>query len=235
MSLRPLILGHRGASRAEPENTIVAFATARAMAADGVELDARRTRDDVLVVHHYPAVDGFGLIRDAEFAALRDARPAIPTLAQALDACAGMIVNVEIKCLPWEPDADTPAHDVVRAVVDMVRGRDLDVIVSSFSLDAVDAALRFAPDVTTGWLTMGQAFCDAAVRAARHGHRWLNPDRASVLAATAADIAAAHELGLLVDVWTVDDAQEIRTLVANGVDAIITNEPDHARNALVPR
>jgi len=55
-----------------------------------------------------------------------------------------------------------------------------------------------------------------------------------VLAATAADIAAAHELGLLVDVWTVDDAQEIRTVVANGVDAIITNEPDHARNALVP-
>ena len=62
MENRPLVLGHRGASHACPENTLAAFAQARAFGADGVELDVRRTADDRLVVHHDPHVDGFGLI-----------------------------------------------------------------------------------------------------------------------------------------------------------------------------
>jgi glycerophosphoryl diester phosphodiesterase len=228
---RPLVLGHRGASHAEPENTIAAFATARTMGADGVELDARRTRDDVLVVHHDAEVDGFGLIRDHDDAQLRASFPALPTLADALDACAGMLVNVEIKCLPWDPDPDTSEHAVVRAVVELVAGRS-GIIVSSFSLDAVDAARSFAPELTTAWLTMGQTLGDAAVRAAAHGHAWCNPDRESALRASAADIAAAHDAGVKVNVWTVDDPDEIRHLAANGVDAIITNEPDRALAAL---
>ena len=121
MEHRPLVLGHRGASHARPENTLAAFAKARELGADGVELDARRTADGRLVVHHDPVVEGFGLIVEHGFTALRAAHPEIPTLVEALDECAGMIVNVEIKCLPWEPDADTPDHFVVRAVVDLLR------------------------------------------------------------------------------------------------------------------
>ena len=52
------VLAHRGASRAERENTLRAFERACALGADGVELDVRRTSDDVLVVHHDPRVDG---------------------------------------------------------------------------------------------------------------------------------------------------------------------------------
>lgn len=228
---RPLILGHRGASHAEPENTIAAFAAARGMGADGVELDARRTRDDVLVVHHDADVAGFGLIRAHDHAALRAARPAVPTLGEALDACAGMLVNVEIKCLPWDPDPDSPNHDVVRAVVELVTGRP-EIIVSSFSLDAIDAARSFAPELITGWLTMGQTVADAVARAARHNHAWCNPDREAALHATADDIAAAHDAGVRISVWTVDDPDEMRQLASIGVDAIITNEPDRALTAL---
>ena len=50
------MIAHRGASRAERENTIAAFARAAAMGADAVELDVRRSRDGVLVVHHDPHV-----------------------------------------------------------------------------------------------------------------------------------------------------------------------------------
>jgi glycerophosphoryl diester phosphodiesterase len=231
MDHRPLILGHRGASHAEPENTSAAFAAARAMGADGVELDARRTRDDVLVVNHDAEIDGFGLIRASDFAPLRDAFPSVPTLTEALDACAGMLVNVEVKCLPWDPDPESADHDVVRAVVALVDGQS-DIIVSSFSLDAVDAARSFAPGLTTAWLTMGQDVTDAGARAARHGHAWCNPDRESALRASADDIAAAHDAGVKINVWTVDDPDEIRQLAAMGVDAIITNEPDHALAAL---
>ena len=158
---RPLVLGHRGASHARPENTLSAFAMARELGADGVELDARRSADGRIVVHHDPGVEGFGLIVEHGFTALRTAHPEIPTLVEALQECAGMIVNVEIKCLPWEPDADTD-RVVVRAVGEIVRAAiragppGSEFIVSSFDLDAVDASLAFAPEITTGWLTSGQ-------------------------------------------------------------------------------
>lgn len=236
MGRRPLVLGHRGASRARPENTLAAFAEARAMGADGVELDARRTADERLVVHHDPRIDGFGLLFDQPFATLRAARPDIPTLAEALDTCAGMIVNVEIKCLPWEPDADTPDRAVARAVVDLVRSIGTvpvaDVIVSSFDLGAIDACRAFAPEVATAWLTSGQDIAVAAPIAAERGHGWLNPDRVAALRASHADVAAAQRSGVRVGVWTVDEPDDITALAAAGVDAVITDVPDVALRTL---
>ncbi len=229
---RPLVLGHRGASFARPENTLVAFAKARELGADGVELDARRTADGELVVHHDPHVDGFGIIVEQPFASLRAAHPEIPTLAEALEACAGMMVNVEIKCLPWEPDPDTPERSVVRAVVDLLRaGASVpvaDLIISSFDLGAVDASHTLAPEIATGWLTSGQVLSAAAPVVVEHGHAWLNVDRDAALRAAPDDVAAAHRSGLKVNVWTVDEPDQIATLARAGVDAIITNVPDVA-------
>ena len=232
MAGRPLVLGHRGASLARTENTLAAFAKAREMGADGVELDVRRTADERLVVHHDPNAAGLGLIAASEFSALRAARPDVPTLDEALEACAGMVVNVEIKCLPWEPDPDTLDHTVVRAVAERLRTGELlpvsDVIVSSFDLDAVDACRALAPSLNTAWLTSGQDLQAGALVAVEHGHAWINPDRVAALRASADDVAAAHQLGVRVSVWTVDDADEISQLAAAGVDAIITNVPDVA-------
>jgi len=232
MGNRPLVLGHRGASRREPENTLEAFMTARALGADGVELDVRRTADGALVVHHDAERPGFGLIAAHDFAELRAAHPSVPTLADALDACAGMLVNVEIKCLPWEPDADTPDRAVVRAVADLLEARHDDVIISSFDLTAVDACRDYAPELTTAWLTSAQEVVVVARLAAEHGHAWCNPDRNAALAATTEDLAVAHAAGVRVSVWTVDEPFEARRLAIAGVDAIITNEPDVVLAAL---
>jgi glycerophosphoryl diester phosphodiesterase len=232
---RPLVLGHRGASAARRENTLAAFAKAREFGADGVELDVRRTADAQLVVHHDPEAEGVGLLAGSSFEAVRAARPDIPTLDEALEACAGMIVNVEVKCLPWEPDADED-RSVVRAVVELLRRADgvasSDVIVSSFDLGAVDVAREIAPDVATGWLTSGQELAAAAATAREHGHAWLNPDRAVALRTKPNDIAAAQRRGVRVNVWTVDDPEEMTTLAAAGVDALITNAPDVALETL---
>jgi glycerophosphoryl diester phosphodiesterase len=233
VTVRPLVLAHRGASRAAPENTLAAFALARAMGADGVELDVRSTRDGVLVVHHDPVRAGFGLLADEPFAALRAAHPDVPTLAEALAGCVGLLVNVEIKCLPWEPDRDDPdARPVVRAVVAALGDApvDVDVIVSSFDLGAVDACRALAPGLTTAWLTSGRDVAASAAIAAEHGHRWLHPDRDAALAGAGAGVAAAHGRGVLVDVWTVDDPAEMAALAAAGYDAIVTNVPDVARH-----
>jgi glycerophosphoryl diester phosphodiesterase len=220
------VLAHRGASARAPENTLAAFALARELGADGVELDARRTADATLVVHHDPHVEGFGLLVERPFAELRAAHPEVPTLAEALAGCAGMIVNVEIKCLPWEPDADPGDRGVVHAVADTIRATGTNAIVSSFDLGAVDACRTYAPDLTTAWLTSGQELPDAALLAARAGHQWLHPDRIMALRASPDVIEHVHQLGLQIDVWTVDDPDEARELVANGVDGICTNTPD---------
>lgn len=244
MASRPLVLAHRGACLRAPENTVEAFAVARELGADGVELDVRRTRDGVLVVSHDPVVDGFGLLVEHPFAALRAAVPSVATLEEAFDALTGMIVNVEIKCFPTEPDAD-PERLVVRGVVELVGRRALydQVIVSSFELDAVDAVRALDARVVTAWLTAGLAPETTLPIAAGRGHAWLHPDLASMqrldeagpgaggsVMDTAVKDAAAH--GVRLDVWTVDDPDDIVALAAAGVDAIVTNAPDVALAAL---
>ncbi len=225
MAPRPLVLGHRGASAVAPENTIDAFTRARALGADGVELDVRRTADGVLVVHHDPEVGGVGLIASIPFADLRAARPQLATLDEALEACRGLVVNAEVKCLPWEPDADVDGS-VMRATIAAVRAHDGMMVVSSFDLAAVDRARAEAPDLPTAWLTHGQGVAAAAEIAAAHGHPWLNADATAALEAGADGIALAHHAGVLVGTWTVDDPGAAHSLAEAGADIIITNVPD---------
>ena len=75
-----------GPLRVERENTVEAFAAARQLGADGVELDVRRTADDRLVVHHDARLADGRVItptRAGDFPIT--SRPSTP----ALDACAG--------------------------------------------------------------------------------------------------------------------------------------------------
>jgi len=230
---RPLVLAHRGACRRAPENTLEAFRLAGDLGADGVELDVRRTADAVLVVSHDPVVEGFGLLVEHPFSALRAGVPRVPTLDEAFDLLTeelDLVVNVELKCFPTEPDAD-PGRVVVRGVVDAIEQRDLyeQVVVSSFELDAIDAVRTLDARVVTAWLTSGLAPAMTAPIAAARGHAWLHPDRSTMSGAAAgAAVADAASRGLRLDVWTVDAPDEIAALAEAGVDAIITNVPDVA-------
>ena len=205
------IFGHRGApGPGTVENTLESFAEARRQGADGVELDVRSSRDGLLVVHHDLVPDPLP--------------PWVPTLEDALDACAGLVVNVEVKNLPGEPDFD-PSERVARAVAEMVGGRlgHPRVVVSSFNLMAVDAVRDVDPAIPTGWLTL-EAFDQiaAAETAAERGHTAVHPHEGAV---TGGLVAAAHALGLSVTTWTVDDPDRMRQVVADGVDGLITNVP----------
>jgi glycerophosphoryl diester phosphodiesterase len=151
---------------------------------------------------------------------------------EALLACADMLVNVEIKCLPWEPDPDTAERDVAYATVDVIRELGTNVIISSFDLGAVDAVRAHAPEFPTAWLTHGQSVADGAHRALAAGHEWLNPDRTQALHASPELIADLKRQGLQLSVWTVDDPAEARKFAASGVGSIITNKPDQILQAL---
>jgi glycerophosphoryl diester phosphodiesterase len=231
----PVVLAHRGASAAAPENTVEAFRLAAALGADGVELDARRTADGVLVVHHDAMLPDGGAIVAQSAAALRAARPALPTLAEALDACTG-IVNVEVKNFPTEPDYD-PDERVASGVAALVGERGLRerVVVSSFTTAAIDRVLAVDPAIPTGWLLLPNVDVAGVLGLARErGYRAVHPERRSLASEPARVVDAAHDHGLVVHVWTVDDPDEMRALAAAGVDAIITNVPDVARAALGP-
>ena len=217
-----VVIAHRGASRAEPENTLAAFGRAAEMGADGVELDARRTRDDRLVVHHDPMLADGRTIRDT---ARADLPTAVPDLADAIAACEGMFINIEIKNDPTEPDYD-PSDWVAHRLASLLAQWRSPTrwLVSSFRLETVAVMRRLIPAVRTAWLVHGPTV-DAIATAARANHAALHP---RVDLVDESSIRRAHGVGIALNTWTCDDPARLRELMAWGVDGICTNVPDVA-------
>ena len=216
------VMAHRGASRAARENTIDAFLLAGRMGADGVELDVRRTRDDVLVVHHDPRVSDGRIIRETDAA---DLPVHIPTIKAALDACAGMWVNLEIKNDESEPDFD-PSDWVLETTMAMLarRGESHRWLMSSFRLETMDRSREIAPHIRTAWLTETNPD-DVVEILLAHGHVALHP-WVNRLSRDVVD--RCHAAGLAVNTWTCDDPDRMRELIEWGIDGICTNVPDVA-------
>jgi glycerophosphoryl diester phosphodiesterase len=217
------VQGHRGSpdpANGIGENTLEAFVRARRLGADGIELDVRLTADGAMAVHHNPVVPGLGAIREL---AAGELPPQVPSLAQALQVCRGMTVNIEIKNLPSEPDFDPDerlAHEVV-ALVDS-GGWASEVIVSSFWPDTLAAVRGAGPEIRTGLLLAGWFDPDGAVQAAvSRGCTALHP----VIDLVTADLVAdAHGAGLSVATWTVNERHQLKAMAAAGVDTVITDD-----------
>ncbi len=215
---RPLVLAHRGASRAAAENTPEAFQLALRLGADGVELDTRRAGRGDLVVYHDPELAGTPIRRIAE--------PPLPALATALDASAGGLVNVELKT-----DGDHPAGVAAAFCGLLLRrgGRDR-VLASSFDPIALRTVRALRPNIPTALVIGIDSDVGAALReAAIARHRALHPSAELVDRLL---VEHARSLGLALHVWTVNDADEVARLARLGVDGVITDVPDLALAAL---
>ncbi len=214
------IIAHRGASAAARENTITAFRRAAELGADGVELDVRRSADDRLVLHHDARLDDGRVIRATRAADLPDH---IPGLGDALDACDGMFVNIEIKNDPADPDFDGTewlAHRVCALLAH--RGAGPRWLISSFRFETVAVCRTVLPAVRTAWL-VESLDDDVVARTAAAGHAALHPWDPIVDEAL---IRSAHAAGLAVNMWTCDDPARMRQLMSWGIDGICTNVPD---------
>ena len=222
----PIVIAHRGASATFPENTIEAFLGAAEHGADWVELDARRTADGVLVVHHDAHLpDGRAIVE----LTTADLPPSVPTLAAALDACAGMGVNIEIKNNHPDPDLD-PAEYVAERTVALLAergGRD-EVLISSFNPATLTRVRERAPHLATALLVFepDEGIVEVLVAS---GHSALHPYDWFVDIEL---VAACHEVGIAVNVWTVDDPDRMAELLAHGVDGLCTNVPHVARGLI---
>ncbi len=235
------VIAHRGASAVERENTLDAFRAAVRLNADGVEMDVRRTADDVLVVHHDAHLpDGRAIIELHD-----DGLPEwVPTLAEAMAVCRDptidrdFLINIEIKSSPGDPDYDAE-HQVSAAVAGLVLGWGMaetgeetggGVVVSSFDMEAINRIRVMDPRIPTGYLTFEVLAPDLLVsRVAAAGHTAIHPYVASTSKSL---VDAAHAAGLEVNVWTVNDPTRIAHLASLGADAVITDVPDVARQVL---
>jgi glycerophosphoryl diester phosphodiesterase len=232
---RPLLYGHRGASALAIENTMSAFARARADGADGIELDVRLSADGELVVFHDEDLERIagrpGRVGEMSWSELsRVALPGGERIARLEEVLAEMdplVVNVEVKPPGWRR-----MREVVRRLAACVErsGSGERVIVSSFDVAAL-AMVRGMTGMRCGLLfharqrrPLREAWAAPVLRPFA-----VHPDRVLV------DEGAVRRWrgrGYVVNVWTVDGAEELRRVAGLGVDGIITNDPGAAGDVL---
>lgn len=231
------IYGHRGASGYAPENTLEAFELAARMGADGVELDVHIARDGELVVAHDERVDrvadGSGLICEMTTPELKRLRfnrthpeyekATIPTLREVCELLkpTGLHINIELKnsYIPYEGLEERCVE-----LIDQMGMRDR-VLYSSFNhhsmcrMKAMDPSLRcgllYEATMVRSWEYAHQLGADAI-----HPHfsELLVPD----------EVEKAHALGMMVNVYTVNEERDIRFCLNAGADILIGNYPDRA-------
>ena len=207
-------------------NSRASFVELAQLGVDGVELDVRRSADDQLVVIHddrYP--DGRLVVETSSV----DRPDDVILLSEALDLCAGLEVNIELKNLPSEEtyDPDQRIAELCVRVLETRSGSD-QVIVSCFGLDCIDRVVELRPAIPTALLLLSRRPPEAILLADVHErHRAVHPYVSMV---DAAFMRQASELGLRVNVWSADQesADDVRALVAIGVDGLITESPQRA-------
>jgi glycerophosphoryl diester phosphodiesterase len=233
-----VVIAHRGAAASAPENTMAAVEKALEQGADFVEIDVQETADGEVVVAHDSDFMKVAKVPtkvwEATWADLQEidigswfapeyAGERVPRLSDVLARAKGRgRVTIELKYY---------GHDrqLEQRVIDQVVGMDAieDVIVMSLSYEGVQKFRRLRPGWTVGLLA-AKAIGDLTT---------LDADFLAVNTgiATRAFVRRAHARGKEVFVWTVDDPVRMFQLMNLGVDGIITNRPDLAREVLARR
>lgn len=230
--MTPKIIAHRGANADAPENTLAAFQLAMDQSADGIELDVMLSGDGQVVVIHDDTVDrttnGTGRVREMSLKQLQslDAGEGecIPALKDVLAQFGGKcLINIELK--NFSSIFDALPYKVAELILQYKLVES--VIVSSFNPFNFRRIRRCLPEVKTGLLTQSR---QARLRLWRlFKYDALHPHFSDVDQAL---VSAMHRENRQVNVWTVDDPEEITRLAALKVDSIITNRPKRAREVL---
>lgn len=226
------IIAHQGASGHAPENTMAAFQLALDLQADGIELDVMLSKDGHVVVIHDSTVDrttnGTGRVNQMTLKQLQalDAGNGerIPTLEEVLATFGGhCLINIELK------NFVSPFDRLPIVVAEMLNqnGFSKSVMIATFNPFNLRRFRRHCQKVKMGLLTERNL--------AKHWlwqmfpHDALHPYFRDVDQGL---VEAVHARQREVNVWTVDDPDEIQRLARLGVDSIITNDPLLAREAL---
>jgi glycerophosphoryl diester phosphodiesterase len=216
-----LSIGHRGCGGQYPENTIRAI-TASAHHVDAVEIDLMRCGSGELVLFHDEDLERVtgrdGELEDTPWEHLRELRVAgseepVPRFEAALDAWPdGLVMNLDIHKSGIAPEA-------LSAVTDL----DEWVILSSTNETVLQEA-RAAPASVARGLSFYRNPETNIQREVDLGCEFIHVDYDLCLETDLVD--RAHEAGLKIDAWTVDEASEIPPLREIGVDAMTVDRWD---------
>lgn len=229
------IVGHRGAPRRARENTIESLDFAESFGVDAVEFDVRQTRDgEAVLFHDEDVLLGTQRIPVRSFTTREIERLSIPSefgdyriprLEQVLHRYGPALrYVVEVKSGPGT-QLGTMARRVAKLAT--MYGVAARCLVASFDAEFLKRMREAAAEIATSFLFDHPVALPSAGQATPlfPPVDAIAPKKDLVSPALLAQAAAA---GLSVHPWTVDDANEIRGLLAAGVASITTNVPDEA-------
>lgn len=224
--VRPLVVAHRGAWGAAPQNSLAALEHAVELGCDGIEIDVRRTGDGRMVLVHDARLRWRTISRlNHDRVQARMQAGQAPLLEDVLSAAAGrIIVDVELKEDGY----------VGEAVATINRHLTPDQhVVTSFRPKILAQVRHHAPQSRTGLLVLGRA----RPKDLRRGIDEAQPDFLAphVSLARSGVLDRPHDpaadLGLWV--WTVNDPRSLQVLSRHPrVHALITDHPKSAQNAV---
>lgn len=248
---RPLVAAHRGGAALWPENSLTAFRGALALGVDALEFDVHLSADGEPVVIHDATLDrtttGHGPVRALTLARLQALRlldragspstDTVPTLAQVLGLARPTTVAVlpEIKL-----DLARAAYpDIEPRVVALLRTHGvLDrAVVQSFDDETLRRVRALAPGVRT-MLLINRVRMSTHAAASGDAIRWARDVGATDLGVDfrlvdAELVSAARTGGVRLGVWTVNADADLQRMGALGVDLVMSDRPDRARQLLV--
>ncbi|WP_375003593.1 glycerophosphodiester phosphodiesterase [Aeromicrobium sp. CTD01-1L150] len=240
----PLPIAHRGGAKLpgleQLENTMAAFRAAVELGYTYLETDVHASRDGVVYAFHdldlarlTGSSDAIATLESSQVDAVRlgDVEP-IPRLTTLLQELPHARLNIDVK-------SDEAVEPTVRTLHECDALER--VCLASFSGRRLRRIRELVPQVAT---STGPAEVAAVrlgptrrlrARAVRAGAQCLQvPVRhGPVTVVSRTFVSRAHDLGMQVHVWTVDDPHEMRSLLQMGVDGIVTDRPDVLKDVLI--
>jgi glycerophosphoryl diester phosphodiesterase len=239
----PAIIAHRGASAYAPENTLAAFKLALQQAADAIELDAKLTLDNHVVVIHDQTVDrttcNHGTVREMTLVEIRkldagshfdiafQGEP-IPTLEEVLKAV-GQLTYVNIELTNYATPTDSLPEQVASIVLrNKMQHR---VFFSSFNPLALFRIRKLIPEAPISLLALPgwKGFLPRSWLGFLFGYDSLNPEFKDC---TKSLLYKVHQRNKKVFSYTINNADDMRELFSWRVDGIFTDDPILARQVL---
>jgi glycerophosphoryl diester phosphodiesterase len=247
-----LVVAHRGADAAAPENTMEAFRLAVEMGADAVEIDVHLTADGKLALMHDETVerttDLTGSIASMTLKQLRAADAGyrfeapdgsfpfrgkglkVPTLAEVLKwlpAGIGLVVEVKARA------ATAPTIAALKGSKVRAAGA---VSLISFEEQVIEEARQLDPEIPTGYLLVpSQPIEPALVYAVEHGHAAVHPWEGDLGLDPGPILSVAAAYGRQMGCYVVNEPERMQQLAAYGLWGFVTDVPEVGRQALASR
>lgn len=227
-----LIFAHRGASADAPENTLLAIEQALIQQADGIEIDVYQLGNELVVIHDRwvsRTTNGTRLLTDYSLEELQtlDAGKGqfVPTLWQVLQRVQGQcLINIEVKGV-----SDVLLiNEYINKAISQLNFVTEQFIVSSFNHHLLLAFKSIAPNIKVGALTASNPLDHARFAEDLQAYS-VNADISFVDQNFVID---AHNRGLKMFVYTVDEPEDLLRLQAWGVDGVFSNGPAAAKLVL---